>query len=249
MEKWALITGASSGIGAATARLLASQKYNLILCGRRLERLEALASELESQECLVAPFDLQKSEDVEKFLANHQAYLSKLDVLVNNAGLAKGTDPVQNADFKDWETMIDTNIKGLMHMTRGVLSQMVKKRSGHIVNIGSVAGRWVYPGGAIYCATKFAVRAFTEGLRQDLLGTNVRVTNIEPGMVHTEFSLVRLESKEKAEAVYAGMKPLTPEDIAETISWVLDRPQHVNVQELVVYPTDQAHVGMVHRGK
>lgn len=249
MEKWALITGASSGIGTATAKALASQRYNLILCGRRQDRLEALAEELDAPESLVATFDIQKTDEVERFLANHQPYLQKLDVLVNNAGLAKGTEKVQEASTKDWDTMLNTNVRGLMHMTRGVVTHMIAKKSGHIVNLGSVAGRWIYPGSAVYCATKFAVRAFTEGLRQDLLGTNIRVTNIEPGMVNTEFSLVRLGSQSKADAVYDGMTALTADDIAETISWVLARPQHVNVQELVIYPTDQAHVGMVHRGR
>ncbi len=246
-QKWVLITGASSGIGAACAKKLGEMGYNLILTGRRKERLEELANNIKAGETLVASFDLQKPGEIESFCARHEAYLKKLDVLINNAGLAKGNEKVDEGSVKDWDLMIDTNVKGLMHMTRGVLPHMVAKKEGHIVNLGSVAGRWTYPGGAVYCASKFAVRAFTEGLRMDLQGKNIRVTNVEPGMVNTEFSLVRMGSKEKAEAVYQGMTPLKAEDIADTVAWVLLRPTHVNIQEIVIYPTDQAHVGMVHR--
>lgn len=252
MVMLALITGATSGIGKATAKALWSQGYSVILTGRRSDRLELLkkewmASAKPHQQIHIATFDLQKSEEISKFLKDFSVHLEKLDVLVNNAGLAKGTDKFQDAKANDWDQMIDTNIKALLHMTRAVLPFMIKNNSGHIINLGSVAGRWVYPGGAIYCATKFAVRALSEGLRQDLLGTNLRVTNIEPGMVETEFSEVRMENKEAAKKVYQGMKPLSAEDIAETIVWCLNRPPHVNIQELVVYPTAQPHVGMVHR--
>lgn len=245
--KWALITGASSGIGEETAKLLSQNGYNLILTGRRKERLEAVATKLKSEEVIVAPFDVSKRKDVESFLQKHSSYLQHVDVLVNNAGLAKGTDKAQEASLDDWDVMIDTNLKGLMQMTRGLLPYFVARNSGHIVNIGSVAGRWVYPGGAVYCASKFGVRAFTEGLRMDLIGKNIRVTNIEPGMVETEFSVVRFGDADKASKVYAGMKPLTAQDIAETIVWVLGRPKHVNIQEMVVFPTDQASIGQVHR--
>jgi len=245
--KWALITGASSGICLATAKALARENYRLILCGRRADKLESLVKDLQPNNHIVASFDLQNTSEIAKFVTEFEPHLQKLDVLVNNAGLAKGIEKSQNSDLNDWDAMLDTNLRGLLHITRGVVPLMVQKGSGHVVNIGSVAGRWVYPGGAVYCATKFAVRAFTEGLRQDLIGTNIRVSNIEPGMVNSEFSLVRLGSQQKADAVYADMEPLTPEDIADTIIWVLNRPKHVNVQELVIYPTDQAHVGMVHR--
>lgn len=240
-----LITGATAGIGAALARAAFQKKHELILTGRRRDRLEALAKELPGAK--IAAFDVQSKTEVEKFLKDFEADLNGLDVLVNNAGLAKRNDPAHKAQLQDWETMIQTNVLGLLYMTRGILPKFVARKSGHVVNVGSVAGRWVYPGGAVYCATKAAVGSITEGLRMDLLGQNIRVSNIEPGMVETEFSEVRFEDKEKAKSVYTGMKALTAEDIAETILWVLDRPGHVNIQELVIYPTDQAAVGQVHR--
>lgn len=249
--KLALITGATAGIGEATARELAKQGYSLMLTGRREERLQKICSELKqkysAQDFSFANFDIQEAKAVQTFVEKHSAQLKGLSVLVNNAGLARGSEKMQEGQIADWEEMIDTNIKGLLWLTRAVLPYMVKNDSGHIVNMGSVAGRWVYPGGAVYCATKFAVRALSEGLRLDLLGKNIRVTNIEPGMVETEFSLVRWGDAEKAKQVYAGMKPLTASDIAETISWVVSRPSHVNIQELVIYPTDQASVQNVHR--
>lgn len=251
MTKWALVTGATAGIGWATAEALAEQGFSLIITGRRQDRLNALESAIFKKSPNVtikkAIFDVAKREDVANFLKTHSADLALLDVLVNNAGLAKGTDKLQDSAVDDWEQMIDTNIKGLLYMTRGVVEHMVKKNSGHIVNLGSVAGRWTYPGGAVYCATKFAVRALSEGLRMDLMGSRIRVTNIEPGMVHTEFSEVRFQDKAKAEKVYEDMTPLDAKDIAETIAWCVARPAHVNIQELVIYPTDQAHVGMVTR--
>jgi len=254
----ALITGATAGIGEATAKLLWQNGYSVILTGRRAQRLQKLKSELlasKSQKDSVQAsswvetfdFDIQDSKQVEKFLKANDKILSGLDVLVNNAGLARGTDKIQDGQLQDWEQMIDTNVKGLLYMTRGVLPHLLKNKKGHIVNIGSVAGRWTYPGGAVYCATKFAVRALSEGLRQDLLGSNIRVSNIEPGMVETEFSEVRFQDSEKAKKVYQGMKPLAAQDIADTILWCLQRPAHVNIQELVIYPTDQAAIGLVHR--
>jgi hypothetical protein len=246
LKKWAFITGATAGIGEATARRLASEGYALVLNGRRLDRLEKLQKDL-SVEAKLAPFDVRDRRAVEQFCQNHKSILQDVHVLVNNAGLAMGSDPVQNADVADWDTMIDTNIKGLLYLTRQILPHMIAAKRGHIVNMGSVAGRWVYPGGAVYCATKFAVLAISEGLRMDLMGTPIRVTNIEPGMVESEFSLVRFGDKEKADAVYSGMTPLKPADIAETISWVLSRPAHVNIQELVIYPTDQAAIRQVAR--
>lgn len=246
LKKWAFITGATAGIGEATARRLAGEGYALILNGRRLDRLEKLQAELPTETSL-APFDVRDRRAVEHFATNQKELLKKVDVLVNNAGLAKGTEKLQDGDPLDWEIMIDTNVKGLLYLTRAILPHMLERKSGHIVNLGSVAGRWVYPGGAVYCATKFAVRALSEGLRMDLLGTPIRVTNIEPGMAETEFSVVRLGSKEQADRVYQGMRPLTAEDLAETLSWVISRPAHVNIQELVIYPTDQAAVGLVSR--
>lgn len=250
MEKWALITGASAGIGEATAYELAAKGFNLILIARRSAKLAKLKKELEKSgplKVLTAAVDIQKPSEIKKFVQAHKKQLKKLELLVNNAGLARGTQKLHEGNFKDWEEMWDTNVKGLLALTREVLPYFVANDRGHIVNLGSVAGRWVYPGGAVYCATKFAVRALSEGLRMDLLGKQIRVTNIDPGMVQTEFSLVRFRDAGKAKQVYAGMKPLTAADIAETIGWVVTRPQHVNIQELVIYPTDQASVRDVHR--
>lgn len=248
---WAIITGASSGIGAATAKALAEANYSLYLVARREDRLKKLAAQLKKinpkQEYKVALVDIAKKSEVDRFFKAEKENLANVEVLVNNAGLAKGNDPVQTADPKDWDVMIDTNIRGLLYFTKGVLPSMVKKDSGHIVNVGSVAGRWVYPGGAVYCGTKFAVLAITEGIRMDLIGKNIRVTNIEPGMVNTEFSLVRFGDQEKAKKVYENMTPLKGEDIAECIVWCLKRPQHVNIQELVVFPTEQAAIRQIHR--
>ncbi len=189
---------------------------------------------------------IQKSE--KKIITFLKKNKIEIKDLINSAGLAKGTELLQNSKSSDMNQMIDTNIKGLLEITKLFLPQIIKHQ-GHIVNLGSVAGRLVYEGGAVYCATKFAVRAISEGLRMDLKGTGVRVTNIEPGMVDTEFSLVRLGSKQKADAVYADMKALSAYDIAENIFWCLQQPKHINIQELVIYPTDQASVGQVVRGE
>lgn len=251
MEKWALITGATSGIGWATAEAFASQGYSLLVTGRRMDRLLHLQMTLKNNHpqarIEIGCFDISDRFEVSEFIKEKKSLLPLVDVLVNNAGLACGVEKMQEGSLDDWETMIDTNIKGLLFMTRGVLPYMTEKKSGHIINLGSVAGRWTYPGGGVYCATKFAVRALTEGLRMDLLGSHVRVTNIEPGMVNTEFSLIRLKDQKAADLVYQGMTPLEAKDIAETILWCAQRPAHVNIQELVIYPTDQAHVGQVHR--
>lgn len=227
-----LITGASSGIGHATALALAKGNH-LVLMARREERLLALQKAVEAAggtaEVLVA--------DVTTFDGTLD-----VDVLVNNAGLAKGRDALQNGSLSDWDAMLDTNVKGLLRVTKACMDSIIA-RKGHIINLGSVAGRWVYPGGNVYCATKHAVRALNDGMRMDLQGTGVRVTNIEPGLVETEFSLVRFDGdKEAADAVYEGYDVLRPEDVAETIAWCLARPAHVNVQELVLFPTCQASV-------
>lgn len=244
----AFITGATSGIGLETARQLAPHAKTLILNGRRRERLEKLKDEL-SAKCQVhiACFDVSDRKQVDEWFAQNQNVLGNVNVLLNNAGLAKGTDPLHKGKIEDWDEMIDTNIRGLLYVTRQILPAMVTQKQGHVVNIGSVAGRWSYPGGAVYCATKFSVRAISECLRMDLLGTGIRVTNIEPGMVETEFSEVRFQDKEKAKQVYKNMQPLTAKDIAETVVWSLQRPAHVNIQELVIFPTDQASIRDVHR--
>ncbi len=243
---WALITGASSGMGWAIAQALAARGVNLLVNARREERLLSLKNELLSQhdiqvETLV--FDIRDLKQCQSPLKERASLVSRVSILVNNAGLGKGTDIVPEAAIEDWEQMIDTNLKGLLYMTRLVLPYMVERNEGHIVNIGSVGGRWVLPGGAVYCATKFAVRAISEGLRMDLMGKKIRVTNIEPGVVKTEFFLVRSGDKTKAEDFYKGFTPLQAKDIAEAVVWCVERPPHVNVQELVIFPTDQVGVG------
>jgi 3-hydroxy acid dehydrogenase / malonic semialdehyde reductase len=243
--KKALITGATAGIGLATSELLASEGYELILCGRRGERLKALQKKFDRSHIL--EFDISSRESCESAISQNSALFEGLDLLFNNAGLAKGVDPIQEGNFDDWDAVIDTNVKGLLYLTRLILPYMLKAKRGHIINMGSVAGRWTYPRGTIYCATKFAVRAISEGLRLDLMGTPIRVSNIEPGMVETEFTKVRLGDEERAKAVYKGMKPLTASDIAECVLWCLNRPAHVNIQELVIFPTDQAAISNVSR--
>ena len=251
---WALVTGASAGMGRAIAQALAARGVNLLVNARRENRLLELKEELYGKHGVrVEPlvFDIRDLKQCESALKGKADLVSEVSILVNNAGLGKGIGPIYEASIDDWEQTIDTNIKGLLYMTRLILPQMVKRNAGHVVNIGSVGGRWTLPGSVVYCATKFAVRAITDGLRMDLMGKKIRVTNIEPGMVKTEFSLVRAGGDEaKAEAVYEGLKPLQPEDIAEAVIWCLERPPHVNVQELVVFPTDQVGVGQmyIHRG-
>jgi NADP-dependent 3-hydroxy acid dehydrogenase YdfG len=254
-EKWALVSGATSGIGEATATLLARSGYNLYLLGRRHDRLEEFHSKLaaehgKNREFRVRAVDLRNRQEILSFVKMEPLEdLEKIELLINNAGLAKGTEKIQDGIAEDWDAMIDTNIKGLLWLTREILPMMLRRPHAHVVNIGSAAGRWVYPGGGVYCATKFAVRAISEGLRMDLIGTNVRVTNIEPGMVNTEFSLVRMGDQEQADTVYKNMKPLSAHDVAETVLWCVSRPPHVNIQEIVVFPTDQAAVGQVFRHK
>lgn len=244
-----VITGASSGIGEATALAFARKKHKLILIARRvgrLEKLKKLCLQQGATAVQVLQMDLRSKKDLQ--VLQSKLKNEKIDILVNNAGLAKGVELVQNANPDDWDAMIDTNVKALLKVTYSLLPQLIQS-GGHIVNVGSVAGRLVYEGGAVYCATKFAVRAFSEGLRMDLKGTGVRVSNIEPGMVNTEFSLVRLGNQQKADAVYQDMMPLLANDIAQSILWVVECPPHVNIQELVIYPTDQASVGQVVRGE
>jgi NADP-dependent 3-hydroxy acid dehydrogenase YdfG len=235
-----LITGASSGIGEACAEIFAESKRDLILIARRKDRLERLARRLSTVRCQTFELDVSDREAVLAFARSQASLLGQVEVLVNNAGLARGFDAFQSANLDDWDEMIGTNLNGLLYLTREIVPRMVEKKRGHIVNLGSVAGRWIYPKGHVYCATKRAVSALTEGLRLDLLGTGVRVSEISPGMVETEFSLVRFRDEKKAEAVYAGMQPLTARDVAETIAWCVNRPAHVNVQEIILYPTAQA---------
>lgn len=249
-NKWALVTGATSGIGKATALTLLQNGWGVHAWARRRDRLDALVGEAGawSGQLQTLEVDVADPGSLEHAFVGLGARAGEIDVLVNNAGLALGTDKAHEGKLEDWDQMIDVNVKGLLHVTRAMLPHFVRNKRGHVVNIGSVAGRWTYPGGAVYAASKHAVRAFSEGLRMDLAGTGVRVTNIEPGMVNTEFSEVRFGGdKERADKVYAGMTPLSAQDIADCVLWSLQRPAHINIQELVVFPTDQAAIGQVHR--
>jgi 3-hydroxy acid dehydrogenase / malonic semialdehyde reductase len=248
--KWVFITGATSGIGKETAYLLAEKKFNLFLVARREERLITIQQDLIARfsiECKILVLDLCDITSTEKELEKNRLDLEKVDILINNAGIALGVEPLDQLPFSSLQKMIDTNITALLFLCHFFIPFFKRKGSGQIINIGSVAGRLVYPGGTTYCATKFAVRAISEGLRMDLLGSNIRVNNIEPGMVETEFSLVRLGDIEKAKKVYEGMVPLSGHDIAETIFWVINLPSHVNIQEIIIYPTAQASIGQVAR--
>jgi len=241
MEKTVLITGASAGFGAACARRYAAAGDRLILAARRLERLKALQEELPGAECHVLQLDVRDRQKVESALAGLPPEFKDVDILVNNAGLALGLEPAHETDMDNWERMVDTNIKGLMYCTRQILPGMVERQRGHIVNIGSVAGNTPYPGGNVYGATKAFVKQFSSNLRADLIGTPIRVTNIEPGLAETEFSLVRFEwDAPKASKVYEGAQPLTGEDIAEIVYWTTSLPAHVNVNRLEVMPVCQA---------
>jgi NADP-dependent 3-hydroxy acid dehydrogenase YdfG len=242
MNKIILITGASSGFGKACAHRFAAAGSDLVLCARRMQRLQALASSLPSS-CRVhlRQLDVTDRKGVEQFVDQLPDEFRDIDVLVNNAGLALGLEPAYETDLDDWETMVDTNIKGLMRMTRRILPGMVARRRGHIVNIGSVAGSWPYPGGNAYGASKAFVQQFSRGLRADLLGTPVRVSNIEPGLAQTEFSLVRMKGDARmAGDVYTDTHPLSAEDIAEIVYWVTSLPPHVNINALEVMPVCQA---------
>lgn len=250
-QQTVLITGASSGIGAACARLLAADGARLILAARRVEKLQSLASDLQAQygiEVLSLPLDVCDPQAVQAAVDGLPSAWRAIDVLINNAGLSRGLDKQYEAPRQDWEEMIDTNVKGLLYMSRAVVPGMVARGRGHVVNVGSIAGRQTYPGGSVYCATKAAVKALSEGLKLDLLGTPVRVTNIEPGFVETEFSDVRFRGdSERAKQVYQGMVPLTGEDIADSILFALTRPPHINISEIFLMPTDQSSVFHVHR--
>jgi len=250
-DRIVLITGASSGIGAACARVCAQAGANLILAARRADKLQDLAAQLhETFECdtLCLPLDVQQPDAVAAAIEELPDPWQTIDVLVNNAGLSRGLDKQHEASLQDWEEMIDTNIKGLLYVTRAVVPGMVARQRGHVVNVGSIAGRQTYPGGSVYCATKAAVKALSEGLKLDLLGTPVRVTNIEPGLVETEFSMVRFRGDSaRAESTYAGMTPLYAEDIADAVIYAITRPPHVNISEIFLMPTDQSSSTLVHR--
>ncbi|MBT1702793.1 SDR family NAD(P)-dependent oxidoreductase [Chryseosolibacter indicus] len=244
-----LITGATSGIGEATARLLSEKGFNLILCGRRKDRLEKLKAELSSKtEVITLSFDVRKNEEVLDALSGLTGKWRKIDVLINNAGNAHGLDPIQNGDVADWDAMIDINVKGLLYMSKQVSAWMIEGKSGHIINIGSIAGKEVYPNGNVYCASKFAVDALTRGMRMDLNPYGIKVTSINPGMVETEFSLIRFKGDaDRASNVYKGLTPLKGEDIADIILYALSAPAHVVLADITVFPTAQASATIVNR--
>lgn len=245
-----LITGASSGIGAACARAFASTGARLILLARRQERLAQLAAELQATgiQIYYDSLDVRDRTQVEATLMQLPAEWAEVDILVNNAGLSRGLDKLYEGSLEDWEEMIDTNVKGLLYMTRYLVPGMVARGRGQVINIGSIAGHQTYPRGNVYCATKAAVRVLTEGLKQDLLGTPVRVTTVDPGLVETEFSQVRFRGDEqRAAVVYQGLQALTPADVAEVVLFCASRPSHVNISEVLMMPTAQSSSTLVHR--
>jgi len=250
-DRVVFITGASSGIGAACARAFAREGSRLLLAARRAERLRRAEADLRgmgAREVRSLELDVRDVEAVRQAVGQLPADWREIEVLVNNAGLSRGLEPLHEGVLEDWNEMIDTNVKGLLHVDRAVLPLMVARGRGTVIHIGSIAGRQVYPGGNVYCATKHAVRALTDALRIDLLGSGVRVCAIDPGMVETEFSLVRFHGDAgRADAVYRGMRPLSGDDVAELALFVASRPPHVQVADLLVLPTDQASATHVHR--
>lgn len=242
-RKTVLITGTTSGIGEACARIFAKNGFNLIITGRRKDRLEKLEKELNSLAkvfCLC--FDVRKFDDVEKAISSLPENWKKIDILINNAGLASGLSTIQDGNLDDWETMIDTNIKGLLYVSKMVMPMMIERKTGHIINIGSIAGKEAYARGNVYCASKHAVDALTKSMRIDLLPYNIKVSSVCPGAVETEFSLVRFKGDaERANQTYKGFTPLVAEDIAETIFWIASRPPHVNINDILIMPTAQAN--------
>lgn len=247
----ALITGATAGIGQACARAFAAHEVHLVLVGRRQERLESLATELRDAfgvQIRTRAVDVRDREAVMALGRELEAEGVEVDILVNNAGKALGLDVTHEADLDDWDEMIDTNLKGLLYATRAFLPGMVARDRGHVINIGSIAGRWSYPKGNVYCGTKFGVRAITEGMNMDLVGTRVRVSSVDPGLVETEFSEVRFRGDtERAAGVYKGYTPLSPNDIADAVLYVANAPAHVDIFNMVIMPTDQRHAMVVHK--
>jgi len=245
------ITGASSGIGAACARAFAGEGPRLLLAARRVERLEAIEPELRrlgAADVRLMRLDVRSHADVARTVAELPRAWLEVEVLVNNAGLSRGLEPLPEGSLDDWNEMVDTNVKGLLHVDREVTPLMAARGRGTVIHIGSVAGRQVYPGGAVYCASKHAVRAITDGLRIDLLGSGVRVCTVDPGMVETEFSLVRFHGDhQRAAGVYRGLTPLSGDDVADVVLFAATRPRHVNVADVLVFPTDQASAVHAHR--
>lgn len=247
MNKIALVTGATAGIGEATASKLAGEGYNIIITGRRKERLKKLAEKIKlscNVEVITLNFDIRNKAEVDAAIDQLPEGWRSIDLLINNAGLAAGLSHIQEGSCNDWDQMIDTNIKGLLYISRKIMPEMVHNKSGHIINVSSVAGKEVYEKGNVYCATKHAVEALTKGMRIDMLPHGIKVSSVSPGLVETEFSLVRFKGDEsRAGAVYKGLEPLRAEDIAETIVWVANRPPHVNINDVLITPTAQANSG------
>jgi len=248
--KTVLITGATSGIGRETARTFAKNNYKVILCGRREDRLTELQDELSQRtEVHTLLFDVRNKNSVFEAVASLPENFSEVDILINNAGNAHGLDPIQDGDTDDWDAMIDINVKGLLYVSKAVIPGMIDRRKGHIINIGSIAGKEMYPNGNVYSATKHAVDALNKGMQMDLNPYGIRVGAVHPGMVETEFSEVRFKGDaERASNVYKGFDPLKPEDIADVILFVVSRPYHVNIADLIVMPTAQASATLVNRG-
>jgi 3-hydroxy acid dehydrogenase / malonic semialdehyde reductase len=241
-NKIVLITGATSGIGEATALLLAKHNFNLIICGRRRDRLKSLSEKLsKSTEVTLLAFDVRDKDEVKRQFHSLPAHWKNIDVLLNCAGNAHGLDPIQTGSIADWDAMIDINVKGLLYVSNEVIPGMVERKSGHIINIGSIAGKEVYPNGNVYCASKFAVDALTKGMRMDLNAYGIKVTSINPGLVETEFSLVRFKGDEaRAASVYKGYEPLKATDLADLILFTITRPAHVVLADITIFPTAQA---------
>jgi 3-hydroxy acid dehydrogenase/malonic semialdehyde reductase len=249
-KRIALITGATSGIGEATARILSTENFKLILCGRRKDRLKNLQDELsEKTDVTTLSFDVRDRSSVVSALNSLSAEWKNIDVLINNAGNAHGFAPIQTGDVADWDAMMDINVKGLLYVSREIIPGMTERKRGHIINIGSIAGKEVYPNGNVYCASKFAVDALTKGMRMDLNPFGIKVTGIHPGLVETEFSIVRFKGDEvRAASIYKGIEPLHGSDIAEVIRYVLAAPAHVVLADITVLPTAQGSATMVNRG-
>ncbi|MFY9154389.1 MAG: SDR family NAD(P)-dependent oxidoreductase [Prolixibacteraceae bacterium] len=250
-SKIALITGATAGIGLETATLLAQNNYDLILTGRRNERLESIKTDLEAKfrcKVMTLNFDIRKKKETDSALNSLPEKWKAIDILINNAGLAAGASPINQADVDDWEAMIDTNVKGLLYTTRIVTSWMIERKTGHVVNLSSIAGKEPYPNGTVYCGTKHAVEAISKAMRIELMPFGIKVSSIAPGAVETEFSMVRFKGdQERAAKVYAGFTPLSGKDIAETILFIITRPAHVCIDDLRIMPTSQASARDFHR--
>lgn len=249
MSLTAFITGATSGIGKATAQLFAKNNINLILCGRRTEKLQQLKKELEElTHVTTLKFDVRYKDEVENAIKSIPSAFKKIDILINNAGNAHGLNSIQEGNLDDWDAMIDGNVKGLLYVSKAIIPQMIERKNGFILNIGSIAAKEVYPNGNVYCASKFAVDALNKGMRIDLNQYNIRVCAIHPGLVETEFSDVRFKGdNERAKTVYQGYKALQAEDIADIIHFVVTRPYHVNIEDLIVYPTAQASATIINK--